>query len=269
MKLFSVFSGVAAVAVVVVVSSLAPAADLVPHRAVYEMRLGAAKRGSTILDVRGAMVTETGESCDGWEVVQRMRLTFSRSDAEQVESDYSFASFESKDGLNYRFTVRNIEDGSPDEQLRGTATFENGRGNGRAVFNEPERKEFALPKGTMFPTAHTAALIDEARAGGLGAFLPVFDGARVEGAFDVNALITEARDKAPLDVKHALLADQPLWAMHMAFFPSDKAVEEPEYEMTVELLANGVARSLVLNYGDFTIEGKLVSIQALPQPKCK
>ena len=57
--------------------------------------------------------------------------------------------------------------------------------------------------------------------------------------------------------------------MHMAFFPSDKAVEEPEYEMTVELLANGVARSLALNYGDFTVEGKLVSIQALPQPKCK
>jgi hypothetical protein len=269
MVLRSVFTNLAAAAVVVMVSSVSMAADLLPHRAIYDMRLGAAKRGSTILDVRGAMVIETGESCEGWEVNQRMRLTYSRSDAEEVESDTSYASFESKDGLNYRFTVRNIEDGTPDEQLRGTATFENSRGDGRAVFNEPEKKEFSLPKGTLFPTAHTAALIDRAKAGDYGLFRPVFDGGRLEGAFDVNAVITGNEPKVTTDVKHALLQNQKLWQVHLAFFPTAKGADQPEYEMTVELLANGVARAITLDYGDFTVQGRLASIEDLPRPKCK
>lgn len=269
MFLRSVWTGVAALAAASCVSSAALAADLAPHRAIYDMRLGTAKRGSTIVDVRGAMVIETGESCDGWEVNQRMRLTYSRSDAEQIESDSSYASFESKDGLNYRFTVRNIEDGSPDEQLRGTATFENGRGEGRAVFNEPERTEFALPRGTLFPTAHTAAVIDRAKAGEFGLFRPVFDGGRLEGAIDVNAIITGTQPRAETDVKHALLQNQPLWQVHMAFFPAAKGEDQPEYEMTVELLGNGVARGLTLDYGDFVVLGRLAAIEELPKPKCK
>ena len=66
MVLRSVSIGFAALAAFAFVSSSSLAADLAPHRAIYDMRLGVAKRGSTILDVRGAMVIETGESCDGW-----------------------------------------------------------------------------------------------------------------------------------------------------------------------------------------------------------
>lgn len=245
------------------------AAELVPHRAIYDMRLGATKRGSTVLDVRGAMVIETGESCDGWEVNQRMRLTYSRSDAEQVESDSTYASFESKDGQNYRFSVRTIEDGTPDEQLRGIATFENTRGQGRAVFNEPEQQEFPLPKGTLFPTAHTAVVIDRAKAGETTIFRSVFDGGRLEGAFDVNAIVTGTQPRATVDVKSPLLQNQPLWVVHMAFFPSAKKEDQPEYEMTVELLGNGVARAITLDYGDFTVQGALAAIQELPRPNCK
>lgn len=260
---------VAAVAAIIAFSLPAWAAELVPHRAIYDMRLGVAKRGSTVLDVRGGMVIETGESCDGWEVNQRMRLTYARSDAEETESDTSYASFESKDGQNYRFTVRNIEDGAPDEQLRGTATFENGQGDGRAVFNEPEKREFVLPKGTLFPTAHTAVVIDRAKAGEFSLLRPVFDGGRVEGAFDVNAVITGTQPRVDVSLKHKLLDNQPLWIVHMAFFPASKKEDQPEYEMTVELLANGVARAITLDYGDFTVQGKLASLDELPRPKCK
>lgn len=245
------------------------AADIAPHRAIYEMRLGVSKRGSTITDVRGAMVMETGESCDGWEVNQRMRLTFVRTDSEEIENDTTFASFESKDGLNYRFTVRNTEAGSPDEQLRGTATFENSNGDGRAVFNEPERREFSLPKGTMFPTAHTAALIDRAKAGNDTLLVPVFDGARLEGAFDVNAIVTGTPAKPAPAPEHALLRNQPVWSMHMAFFPPEIGEDQPDYEMAVELLANGIARALTLDYGDFTVLATLAKIEELPQPRCK
>ena len=35
-----------------------------------------------------------------------------------------------------------------------------------------------------------------------------------------------------------------------------------------ELLANGVARSMLLDYGDFAVDARLVQLQALPRPKC-
>ena len=131
-----------------------------------------------------------------------------------------------------------------------------------------ENRQYPLPRGTMFPTAHTAALIDRARAGELGLLVPVFDGGRLEGAFDVNAIITAAQPRASIDVDHALLRDQPLWAVHLAYFPPNKGEEQPDYEMSVELLDNGIARALTLDYGDFTVLARLASIQELPRPKC-
>ena len=105
--------------------------------------------------------------------------------------------------------------------------------------------------------------------GDFGLLRPVFDGGRLEGAFDVNAIITGNQPKADTDVKHALLQNQHLWVVHLAFFPAAKGEAQPEYEMSVELLANGVARALTLDYGDFTVHGRLAAIEALPTPKCK
>ena len=38
--------------------------------------------------------------------------------------------------------------------------------------------------------------------------------------------------------------------------------------MTLDMLANGVSRGLVLDYGDFTVKVELTSIEAIPAPSC-
>src|SRR6185503_4616857 len=54
-----------------------PPADVVlaPHRASYEMKLSVARPNSGIVEVTGNMVIETVDSCDGWNVKQRIKLT--------------------------------------------------------------------------------------------------------------------------------------------------------------------------------------------------
>lgn len=249
-------------------SASAQAVDLAPHRAIYDMKLGVSKRSSGVIDVNGSMVVETAESCEGWEVSQRVQLTYLSSDADEVQTESNFASFESKDGLTYRFNVRNMENGELQEELRGNASIDRKNGAGRAIFSKPERKEFPLSAGTLFPTAHVVRLIEKASTG--ERFLPfsVFDGARLEGAFDVNAVVTGTEPKAALAVDHKLLRDQKLWAMRLAFFPADKNEPEPEYEISVELMANGVSRAMVLDYGNFTVIGSLQKIEDLPRAKC-
>lgn len=250
--------------------SQACAADLVPHRAVYDMRLGTARHNSGIIDISGSMIMETSESCDGWETTQRIRLRFTHSDADESESDSSFVSYESRDGLNYRFNTRNLEDGELDDEFSGLAALDKPGGSGKAVFTEPQQREFPLPPDTLFPTMHMMKLIDRANAGDRIVNLHVFDGSRLEGAFDVNAFITGTEPKVKLAVDSPLLKNQKIWSMRLAFFSADKKKADPEYEIGVDLQANGVTRSITLDYGDFTVIGEMRDIQPLPRAgKCK
>jgi len=244
---------------------------LVPHRATYDMKLSVARPNSGIIEVNGRMVLEMVDSCDAWEVKQRIKLKFLRNDGEEFDTDSSFTSYETKDGLGLRFSVRNIQDQEVEEELRGHADLDSTGGKGRASFSLPEARSFDLPAGTLFPTTHLALIIRHARDGDKSVSYSVFDGARLDGAFTVNAVIGKPpRGLSPAvrgDV--ALLRGQQAWGVRLAFFAAgDQGTANPEYELALDLLANGIARSMLLDYGDFAVDARLVQIQALPRPRC-
>ena len=45
-------------------------------------------------------------------------------------------------------------------------------------------------------------------------------------------------------------------------------VDLPDYETTVHLLENGIARELLLDYGNFKIRGILDKVKFSPEPSC-
>jgi hypothetical protein len=257
--------------VVLGLADVAAAADLVPHRATYDMRLSPGRRAVGVSDVRGVMVMEAVDACDAWETKQRIRLTFLRPDSEEFVTDSSFTSFEAKDGTTLQFSVRNTQNGEVDEELRGQAELGRSGGKGRATFTLPEPRSFDLPASTTFPMAHLSQLIEHARQGETVVSYNVFDGARLDGAFKVNAVIGRPpRQTAgpPIRGDVALLRNQQSWSVRLAFFPADDQAGQPEYEVSMDLLANGIARSMVLDYGDFALDARLQRIEALPRPKC-
>ncbi len=245
---------------------------LVPHRATYDMKLNVARPNSGIVEVNGRMVLEMVDSCEAWEVKQRIKLKFLRNDGEEFDTDSSFTSYETKDGLQLRFSVRNIQDQEVEEELRGHADLEPNGGKGRASFSLPEARSFELPAGTLFPTTHLALIIRHARDGDKSVSYSVFDGARLDGAFTVNAVIGKPPRAAGAPAVRgdvSLLRGQPAWGVRLAFFAAgDQGTANPEYELALDLLANGIARSMLLDYGDFAVDARLVQIQALPRPRC-
>ncbi len=244
---------------------------LVPHRATYDMKLSVARPNSGIVEVNGRMVLEMVEACDGWEVKQRIKLKFLRNDGEEFDTDSSFTSYETKDGLALRFSVRNIQDDEVEEELRGRADLEATGAKGRASFTLPEVRSFELPIGTLFPTTHLALLIRHARDGDKSASYSVFDGARLDGAFQVNAVIGKSPrgPNPPVRGDVGLMRNQPAWGVRLAFFAAgDQGTANPEYELALDLLGNGIARSMLLDYGDFAVDARLVQLQALPRPRC-
>jgi hypothetical protein len=244
---------------------------LAPHRATYDMKLSVARPNSGIVEVNGRMVLEMVDSCEAWEVKQRIKLKFLRNDGEEFDTDSSFTSYETKDGLGLRFSVRNIQDQEVEEELRGHADLEATGGKGQASFSLPEARSFELPAGTLFPTTHLALIIRHARDGDKSVSYSVFDGARLDGAFTVNAVIGKPPRGAgaPVVRGDVSLLRQQSWGVRLAFFAAgDQGTANPEYELALDLLANGVARSMLLDYGDFAVDARLVQIQALPRPRC-
>jgi hypothetical protein len=247
-------------------SLAAVAAKIQPHRAIYAMSLGSARNGSKVSDVRGRMMFEWADACDGWTTEQRFQLRFVYSEGEDMAMNTNYTTWEAKNGLRYRFNVRKLVNGEVDEEVRGEANL-SADGAGSAQFTKPEPQEMELPAGTMFPTAHTLAILDHADRKEPFFTRTIFDGSDAEGPTEVSTVV--GKPSAPKDAtKDQLLKVGKAWPVRMAFFPVQSDSAQPEYEMSLHLLENGIAESMQIDYGDFTVNAVLEKIEALPKSGC-
>jgi len=243
-------------------------AEINAHRALYTMTLGTSRTDSGVTGAHGAMAYQWGETCDGWTVEQRYKLTLSYAESADVVIVSNFVTWESKDGLRYRFNQKETRNGTVDEEIRGEAQLDGPGKGGTITFEKPDAKTMKLPPGALFPSAHTILLLEKARAGATFVSRQVFDGATVDGAVLVTAAIG---GKVPADSKDTLtnpILQHSGWRVRLAFFPANVTEEKPDYELGMLLLDNGVSRDMTIDYGDYTIKAKLDSIEALPKPAC-
>lgn len=243
------------------------AVDISPHRALYTLSLASARSNSGVAGASGAMAYEWGETCDGWTVEQRFRLRLLYAESDGVDVSSSLVSWEAKDGSRYRFNERRLRNGELDEEIRGEAHLDGPGKGGAAEFVRPEATTLTLAPGVIFPTAHTLLLIERAQAGDQFVSRRVFDGATVENASQITAVIGPKLGAGGGKLKSPLL-QHASWRMRLAFFPPDSKAEEPDYELGMQLLENGVSEDMALDYGDYVIKAKLDEIEALAKPNC-
>ncbi len=246
---------------------------IAPHRAIYTMTLGGIKNGSDITDVSGRMLFEWRDVCDGWAIQQHLQLHFTYADDSEDQDVVSTElTWESKDGKKYNFNIRRVTNGKETENYRGKAV-QNSDGTVSVAYSTPENKNLQLPTGTLFPSAHTALILQNAMRGEKFFSRRVFDGSDEDGSSDISAFITPQRSVAldtSLDDKmkqNPLLADA-AWPVHMAFFNAGTETGEPDYEMDLTLLPNGIARHMKIDYSDFSVTGTLQDLEALPPQHC-
>ena len=246
----------------------AAAAEIMPHHAVYSMSLGATHGDSGVTGAAGTMAYQWGETCDGWTVEQRYRLKMAYAESSDVSISSNFVTWEGKDALKYRFNQKETRNGTDNDEIRGEAKLDGPGKGGTVSFEKPEAKTLKLPAGTLFPSAHTIFLIDKAKAGENFMSTQIFDGATVENAVLVTAVIGAKVEPDEESAKKSPLLNRPGWRVRLAFFPADQKAEKPDYELSMVLLDNGVSRDMVIDYGEYSIRAKLDDIEALPRPKC-
>lgn len=256
---------VAAVFLAVTFSASLEAASLTPHRAIYSLKMGQARDGSSFTGVDGAMTLVMEKSCEGWILVQSMTMEVSTAAGAVMRQDMRFTGLESLDGKSYRFVADNNVSGER-KQIKGTARTTTAGAPGEIAFILPEAKTMELPEGTLFPIGHTSWLIDQALAGNRMAPRHVFDGADGDGPQEVVAFIGPRL--SPAKTPLGALAEHPGWNIRLAFYPIGSHAAEPEYEVEVLQLENGVAPHLILDYPDFTVNMELRKIEAIKPPSC-
>jgi hypothetical protein len=229
-------------------------ADLAAHRAVYTLSLANARSGD-VAGASGRMAYEVIDACDGWAVRQRLQMTITNRDGQDIQMLSDYTTWESKDGRRLRFRMRQTTDTAVTSEVAGRATLDRAGGGGEAHYELPANTTKSLPEGTLFPMSHTAAILTAAEAGKRFLALPLFDGTSADGAQDSFIVITSW--DPPAANKWPLLSELPSGRVHVAFFDRTPATLEPDYEVAMRYWKNGVADDLQMDFGDFVMSGKL------------
>lgn len=269
----------AGVALLLVASSTAsatpkasqPGAELLPHRAVYDLELASPLGEGGVVEIDGQFEFTWNDVCDGWTVSQKSQLIIGRADGYDMVFGSSLSTWESKDGLRYRYFVTRKQGGEETENIRGVASLQGPGDAGTARFTAPEEKTAELPKGTMFPTTHSLALLTAAISGdGLPLWATLFDGTgEDDGLTGVNAtLISELPSGKASAMETPLLEDLKSWRVSLAYFGMDQGEAEPNQEQRLRIYRNGVVDSFSIDYGTFAFDATLVEIEEFPKPEC-
>ncbi len=201
------------------VAALAPAwadaGSIASQRAAYVLSLGAAKANSGVSAIEGGMYIDWQEVCGGWTISQRMRFKVYAEEGEVIDNDISVLA-----GRSAGRAQLSLQSALDAQRRRGRAAArarDAGKGQGKAgkvEFSEPEGETLDLPAGTIFPTEHSVQLLKNAIAGNATLSRVVFDGASLDGALEINAVIgprlpAEKIERAEyrVDREPAVLAD--------------------------------------------------------------
>lgn len=241
-----------------------PAISLAPHRAVYDLSFAGSADGRTV-SASGRMTFEVLDACSAWATQQMLQISSVDRDGTETATRSDYATWEQKDGRAFNFTVLERDNGEAADTVRGHAAIAPGT-PGHVVFSEPHGTTLTLPVGTLFPMAHTAAILNAAAAG-TGALSPLlFDGTGTDGAEYTHVTVlgwgpTSGTVPAPS------LAALPSGRIHIAFYPLASTAPLPEYEIGARYFGNGVSDRLEMDFGSFRLDGALRSLTLLPMAR--
>lgn len=250
---------------------------LVPHRAIYEMTLDEARSASGITGIDGRMVFEfTGSPCDGYSLNMRMVTQMTDSQGQSNMTDLRSSTWEQGDGRKFRFQSAQYLNDKLGDVTMGRAVREDPREAIEVKLSQPSRDELALAGKVFFPTQHSIALIEKALSGENVFQARIYDGSEkgrkvYETTAFIGTVVKPGAEDAKLEAaaKEKNLGELSSWPVSIGYFEPKDGDLIPSYQIDFRLYENGVSRELSIDYGDFSIDGRLTSLEYLQAKECK
>ena len=249
---------------------------LVAHRAIYEMSLDDARSASGITGIDGRMVFEfTGSECDGYSLNMRMVTQMTDSQGQTNLTDLRSSTWEQGDGQKFRFQSAQYLNDKLGDVTMGRAVRETPDAKVKVKLSQPAHAELNLSGQILFPTQHSLALIEAARAGKSLFQARLYDGSeKGRKVYDTTAFIGAAVQPGNDSELEQVAKDKGLgelasWPVSIGYFELKQGDLTPSYQIDFRLYENGVSRELLIDYGDFSIHGTLTSLEYLKAPECR
>jgi len=260
-----------AVGVTAVNANALDARGLVAHRAVYDLQLKDASERSGIEGMYGRMVYEfVGSACKGFTTNFRFVTQVDTGDAKRT-TDQQTTTFEDVSANKFDFETKSFTDEQLDKQVRGSAADADEKL--KVELSEPEKRELDLTV-SHFPTEHMLDVIEKANQGVTFFESRIFDGSE-DG--DKSLLTTtiigkkaEPSKDDPDAAKAGAFAGTPYWPVEIAYFNDGGSGDAtPIYRIAFKLYENGITRDLTMDYGEFSLTGRLIQLDMLDGEECK
>jgi hypothetical protein len=252
------------------------AVTLVPHRAVYDLKLIQARGKASVQNARGRILYDfAGNSCDGYTLQFRQVSELDTGEGRTVVSDLRSTTWEEGQSKAFRFNSQNFMN-------QQTVDSVDGRGERQSdgivvTLNKPQEKKLNLDATVVFPNEHMRRIIEAGRAGRTVLELPVFDGSETgEKVYNTLTIIGQAiasEQRKPTDAaaNQPALAELKRWPVTISYFErksGPRGEQTPIYSISFEAYENGISRNLTLDYNDFVIRGEMSSLDIKDAKGC-
>jgi EipB-like len=252
--------------------------NLVPHRAVYDLKLASSHGQRAVEGVRGRIVYDfSGSACEGYSLQFRQVSELDSGEGKVALSDLRASSYEEGNAGSLRFSSQNYLNDNQSEIVDGRA--ERGPDGVSVTLTKPKEITFRLEASMVFPTEQIRRVITAARNGESILELPVYDGSengeKVYNTLSVIGRPIKPTERMPTDAAagQAPLAGLTRWPVTISYFDRSALThtgeQTPVYAIGFELYENGVSRALSLDYGDFTVAGEMTSLEFKEIKPCK
>jgi hypothetical protein len=250
---------------------------LAPHRAIYDLKLGQLRGKRALEAVRGRIVYDfAGNMCDGYDLRFRQVTELDSGEGKSALSDLRSTSWEEGAARSLRFDSQNYLDRKLVDSVDGHA--DKSPEGVTVTLAKPNPKTMDI--GTaVFPSEHMRRIIAAARAGETLLEVTVYDGSetgdKVYHSLTVIGKRIAPNEPAPTDAAagNAAFAGLARWPVTISYFDRDQhgnsGEQTPVYAISFEAYENGVARALVLDYGDFTVAGDLTALEMKNVKPCE
>ena len=247
---------------------------LVPHRAVYDVKLENAEDRSGIRDMNGRIVYEVkGNECEGISIRYRF-VTNVTTNSDLFITDQQTSTYESPDGKEFSFQTKSFVNEIAEEKVEGSAKVTDEAT--LVKLTGAQKRELELAK-SIFVTTNLVQVINGAKSGERLLQRDIFDGSgkadEVVRSTSVigNQKVVSQSMPGETEQAAALIESQKAWPVTTSYFKRemDNTSESlPIYEASFLLYENGVSRDLKMNYPDYSLSAALTDLKLYDKTTC-
>ena len=252
--------------------------NLAPHRAYYYLEVGRLDGNAGISSISGKLAYEiSGSTCTGYSVSYRVanRYTQGEGSAPQV-TDNQQTSFESGDGLELDLQQKNFVNAKLQTQSRIKVKKPKAGEAGEGEIIAAETTPITTDAKAVFPTEYQRLLSGAALAGETRFEALVFEGSDGDKPMRAIAFIGARKESGALANEAQVAAQDTdklnamaFWRVSVSYYSATgRGDDAPLYQATFNMLENGVSTDLLLDYGTYSLKGKLNKIELLKKETC-